>query len=198
MTVICRVPREHGEDIVQVTYMTPKLDFGIRIPARKDRELVAARIPQESSDFPSLPALRLHLTHRHTYHGVEMTHLRSAITTLILTSFQPVVLFDQFIQFILVSTQVLVILASVRPAKSLHHESGIDFRMAVPDMVMQSFVSGRVFTQGAFHNMIFVQWIPKYKTNPLYVLPASAAADCFLQLLERLWMHVDQVFFKPD
>ena len=126
-----------------------------------------------------------------------MTHLLTAIPRFSLTLFQPFVLSYQFIQFILVSTQVHVILARVHPVKSLYHESGVYFRMAVPYMVVQEPVSARVFTQWAFHNVIFLQGIPKHKTNALYVLPAKVAADCFLQLLERLWMHVDHVFLKP-
>ena len=110
----------------------------------------------------------------------------TAIPRLSLNSFQPFVLFYQLIQFILVSIQVLVILAPVHFVKSGHHESGIYFRMAVPYMGLQDIVWGRVFTQRAFHSVIFLQWIPKRKTHAFFVMLAKAAADCCLQLLKRL------------
>ena len=81
---LCKVPSEQGDEITRSPHTTLKYHFGIRILARKNRELVADR---ESSDFHPLPALRLHLTDRLTHHGVEMTHLHSAITPLILTLF---------------------------------------------------------------------------------------------------------------
>jgi hypothetical protein len=50
MTVFCKLPEERGDDIVYFTPMTPKLDFGIRIPALK---LVAVGV--QGGRFCNLP-----------------------------------------------------------------------------------------------------------------------------------------------